>query len=94
MPELLSAQAIEQELSELPGWTREGDTLTRTWEVKGFNAAMQLANVVAYVANRANHHPDILVHDYKWVTVTTTTHDSGGITGNDTALARTIEATL
>jgi 4a-hydroxytetrahydrobiopterin dehydratase len=68
--------------------------LRRSWELKGFNGAMQLANVVAYVANRLDHHPDITVHDYKRVTITTTTHSAGGITANDFALARAIESAL
>lgn len=87
MADLLDAQTVEARLADLPEWRRDGDTLTRTWRLGGFNAAMQLANVVAYVANRRNHHPDILVHGYNQVTVTTTTHDAGGITDNDLALA-------
>lgn len=94
MPELLSSEAVERELADLPEWARDGDTLTRTWTRKGFNGAMQVANVVAYVANRIDHHPDITVHGYKNVTVTTTTHDSGGLTAKDIELARAVEATL
>ncbi len=94
MAELLGDEDIQRELASLPGWAREAETLTRTWEMKGFSGAVQLANVVAYTANRLNHHPNISVHDYNRVTVTTTTHDSGGITTNDVALARTIERAL
>ncbi|RNL84262.1 4a-hydroxytetrahydrobiopterin dehydratase [Halostreptopolyspora alba] len=94
MPEVLDAQSVERELSGLSGWARDGDTLTRTWQLKGFSGAVQVANVVAYVANRLNHHPDIRVHDYNQVTVTTTTHDSGGITANDVRLASSVNAAL
>jgi 4a-hydroxytetrahydrobiopterin dehydratase len=52
---------------------------------------MELANRVADAANEANHHPDILVHDYKHVRLTLSTHSAGGITDNDFALARTID---
>ncbi|QVQ50707.1 4a-hydroxytetrahydrobiopterin dehydratase [Spiractinospora alimapuensis] len=80
MAQLLDPQTVDNELAALHGWSRDGDTLVRSWQVKGFSGAMQLANVVAYVANQRNHHPDIAVHDYNRVTVTSTTHDAGGIT--------------
>jgi 4a-hydroxytetrahydrobiopterin dehydratase len=52
---------------------------------------MALANAVADAANAANHHPDILVHGYKHVRLTLSTHSAGGVTENDLALARTID---
>ena len=72
-------------------WRREGDALVRDVELSGFKAAMALANAVADAANEANHHPDILVHDYKHVRLTLSTHSAGGITDNDVALAATID---
>lgn len=90
MAELLSTETIEQELAKLTGWSRDGSTLSRTWERKGFNGAVQVANVVAFVANELNHHPDITVHGYNKVTVVTMTHDAGGITEGDVRLAQRI----
>lgn len=55
---------------------------------------MQLANVAAYAANQAGHHPDTEVHDYNQVTVTATTHDAGGVPGLDLDLARRIERAI
>ena len=72
-------------------WRREGDTLVRDFELSGFTAAMALANAVADAANAANHHPDILVHGYKHVRLTLSTHSAGGITENDFALAAAID---
>jgi 4a-hydroxytetrahydrobiopterin dehydratase len=72
-------------------WRREGDTLVRDVECKGFHSAMALANAVADAANEANHHPDIFIHDYKHVRLTLSTHSEGGITENDFALARAID---
>jgi 4a-hydroxytetrahydrobiopterin dehydratase len=72
-------------------WRREGDALVRDIELGGFTAAMALANRVADAANAANHHPDILIHDYKHVRLTLSTHSAGGITDNDFALAQTID---
>jgi 4a-hydroxytetrahydrobiopterin dehydratase len=73
-------------------WRREDDTLVRDFELSGFTAAMALANAVADAAHAANHHPDILVHDYKHVRLTLSTHSEGGITENDFALAAAIDA--
>jgi 4a-hydroxytetrahydrobiopterin dehydratase len=73
-------------------WRREGDTLVRDFELSGFTGAMALANAVADAANAADHHPDILVHDYKYVRLTLSTHSAGGITENDFALAAAIDA--
>jgi 4a-hydroxytetrahydrobiopterin dehydratase len=72
-------------------WRREGDALVRDFELAGFSAAMALANAVAEAADEANHHPDILVHDYKHVRLTLSTHSAGGITENDFALAAMID---
>lgn len=94
MAQLLDPQTVDNKLADLHGWSRDGDTLVRSWHVTGFNGAMQLANVVAYVANQRNHHPDIAVHDYNRVTVTSTTHDAGGITANDLHLAAAVNSAL
>ena len=72
-------------------WTRVADSIVRDIECGGFNAAMTLANRVADAANEADHHPDILVHGYKHVRLTLSTHSAGGITQSDLDLARTID---
>jgi 4a-hydroxytetrahydrobiopterin dehydratase len=87
---LLSESEIDDGLAG-SDWRREGDTIVRDIELGGFTAAMALANQVADAANAANHHPDILIHDYKHVRLTLSTHSEGGITENDLALARTID---
>jgi 4a-hydroxytetrahydrobiopterin dehydratase len=80
---------------QLPaGWELSGGKLARTWECKGFNGAQQLAGVVAYVANQTDHHPDITMHDYKYVTVTSVSHDAGEVTDRDRDLARRINNAL
>jgi 4a-hydroxytetrahydrobiopterin dehydratase len=86
----LSDSEIDERLAG-GDWRREGDAIVRDVELGGFKAAMALANRVADAANEANHHPDILVHDYKHVRLTLSTHSAGGITENDLDLARTID---
>ena len=75
-------------------WRRDGDSIVRDVECKGFHSAMALANAVADAANDADHHPDILVHDYKHVRLTLSTHSAGGITENDFALAGMIDGLI
>lgn len=87
----LSDSEIDERLAG-GDWRREGDTIVRDVELGGFTAAMALANAVADAAEAANHHPDILVHDYKHVRLTLSTHSAGGITENDFALAAAIDA--
>jgi 4a-hydroxytetrahydrobiopterin dehydratase len=86
----LGDSEIDERLGDMQ-WRRDGDSIVRDVECKGFHSAMALANAVADTANEANHHPDIFVHDYKHVRLTLSTHSAGGITENDFALAGAID---
>ncbi len=95
-PLLKAAPERDQVAERLEGgdWRREGDAIVRDVELDGFKSAMALANRVADAADEANHHPDILVHDYKHVRLTLSTHSAGGITDNDFDLAKTIDGLI
>jgi 4a-hydroxytetrahydrobiopterin dehydratase len=86
----LSDAEIATALDGLPGWERDGDTISKTYARKGFTGAAAFVQAMVEPANAANHHPDLEIH-YHRVTVTLSTHDEGGITGKDLAMARTIE---
>ncbi len=88
---LLDEGEIEAGLAGLE-WEREGDAITREWTLRDFADAMRFANAVAELAEEANHHPDILVHAWKKVRLTLSTHSQGGLTAADFALARRIDA--
>ena len=90
MAERLADSEIDERL-QASQWGREGDALVRDFELSGFTAAMALANAVAEAAEAANHHPDILVHGYKHLRLTLSTHSAGGITESDFALAAMID---
>ena len=93
----LMAPLSDSEIDErLAGgdWRREGDAIVLDVELGGFKAAMAFANRVAEAADEANHHPDILVHDYKHVRLTLSTHSAGGVTDNDFVLADTIDGLI
>ena len=75
-----------------PAWRREGDTLVSDRECQDFVSAIALVDRIAVEAERANHHPDLLVHSYKRLRVTLSTHAANGITEYDFALAAAIDA--
>jgi 4a-hydroxytetrahydrobiopterin dehydratase len=85
------AAKIQILLAGLPQWKRHGDVITRTYEFEDFPAAMKFVNAVAAHAEQVQHHPDI---DVRWnkVTLALTTHDAGGLTEKDFALAREADA--
>jgi 4a-hydroxytetrahydrobiopterin dehydratase len=87
--QLLDDDAVRTALTDLPGWERDGDSLVRAAALPSFPAAIRVVDRVAEIAESRNHHPDI---DIRWRTVTfrLSTHDSGGITDLDTALAASI----
>jgi 4a-hydroxytetrahydrobiopterin dehydratase len=73
-------------LAAHPGWRAEGKAILRTYELPSSLEAIRFVNRVAEAAEQANHHPDIDIR-YRRVTLLLTTHDAGGLTANDTALA-------
>jgi 4a-hydroxytetrahydrobiopterin dehydratase len=91
MAELLSEQEISAGL-ENTSWERQGDEIVRELKFKDFVAAIAFVNRVADAAERANHHPDILVHGWSKVRLSLTNHAAGGLTVADFELARELEA--
>jgi 4a-hydroxytetrahydrobiopterin dehydratase len=89
--ELLTDDQITAELSQSPGWTLANGEITRTFERKNFTDALLLVGAVAFLAEEANHHPDVLIRWNK-VTLTLSTHSAGGLTAADFTLARRISA--
>lgn len=75
-------------------WRREGIAIVREVECENFVAAIALVDQVARLAERANHHPDILVHSWNHLRLTLSTHSEGGITQADVTLAGQIDALL
>jgi len=83
----LDDATIASLLQEIPGWERQGDALVRTYVFKNFREAIAFVNRVAELAEEARHHPDITIR-YNRVQLLLTTHEAGGITERDIALAR------
>ena len=88
--EKLSNDEVERALAKVPGWRREGSAITKRFRFADFNAALAFVNKVGEIAETASHHPDITIN-YDQVTLTLSTHDAGGLTERDFALAAEIE---
>lgn len=87
----LTDDEISRRLSLLDGWTRGENWIEKAYRFKNFLRAMSFVNAVAYVAEQANHHPDITIR-YNEVTLRNWTHAAGGLTAYDFELAERIDS--
>lgn len=74
------------------GWTREdgGKALTRTYTFKDFSTAFAFLTRVALHAEKVDHHPEF-TSVWNKVDFRLTSHDAGGVTERDVALAEAID---
>ncbi len=89
----LSEDQVTARLAELPEWERQGDEIVRSYQAPSFLEGIAFVRRLAELAEAANHHPDI---DIRWRTVriALTTHDDGGLSAKDFALAAQIDDTF
>ncbi|MGE5171448.1 MAG: 4a-hydroxytetrahydrobiopterin dehydratase [Rudaea sp.] len=73
-------------LAALPGWSRQGNRLEKSFAFANYHETIGFVNALAWIANREDHHPDLTV-GYDRCTVAWSTHDAGGITQNDVVCA-------
>ena len=86
MPTDLTPDQVDAFLSAHPEWTRDGESVSRTYVVADFNEAMGFVVRIGIASEVADHHPDI---DIRWnkVTCVLSTHDQGALTSKDLELA-------
>jgi 4a-hydroxytetrahydrobiopterin dehydratase len=87
--DVLTDEQVSERLGDVPGWSRQGDSIVHVQTLADFRAAVLYVGAVAYIAEAANHHPDITI-EWSKVTLTLSTHSAGGLTVNDFALAEQI----
>ena len=87
---LLSKAQIEDALQHLDGWKQDQGALVREFTHKDFVAAFAFVAQLALMAEKAGHHPDIDIR-YNKVRVALVSHDAGGITAKDAAMATAIQ---
>ncbi|MCC7416601.1 MAG: 4a-hydroxytetrahydrobiopterin dehydratase [Acidobacteria bacterium] len=80
----LARSEIDARMPALAGWTLAGDEIRKQYTFEDFPAAIAFVDRLAPEAERADHHPDILIN-YKRVTLTYSTHSEGGLTEKDFA---------
>ncbi len=90
MSNALNTTEIQEVLKAHPEWHLEGGKLVRKWTFKDFVEAMAFVNRMAAVAEAAGHHPDIDIR-YNQVLLGLISHDAGGITKRDAAMAGRID---
>ncbi len=81
---------IAERLAALPGWYYEGGWIRRQYKTDGWPTTLMLVNAIGYLAEAANHHPDLTVTWAK-VGVRLQNHAAGGITDKDFELARKLD---
>jgi 4a-hydroxytetrahydrobiopterin dehydratase len=86
MPALTDRQ-VAFHLKAVPNWSKRAKIISRTFTFEGFLNSVDFVNRIASKAQKLNHHPGIDIRFDK-VTLKLTTHDAGGLTEKDFALAR------
>jgi 4a-hydroxytetrahydrobiopterin dehydratase len=94
IPQLTPAERSAA-LAGLPGWALRGDGLAieRSFKFRDFSEAFAFMTRVALLAEKADHHPE-WSNVYNRVEIVLTTHDAGGLSERDVAMAMAIEALL
>ena len=92
MPKL-SPEEIETRLAGLPGWGRAGQGIRKRYKFRTFPEAVAFVTRVAFLAEAADHHPDIAIN-YNRVTLALITHSENALTEKDFNLATQIERLL
>ena len=91
--EPLEGEALHAMLAQLPRWTLATDekSIFREFKFDNFVDAIVFITDVAHVAEEEQHHPDLNLHDYKFVVITISTHAIQGLSENDFILAAKID---
>lgn len=91
---LLAPEQVRARLAaSLPAWMLAGESLQRIVRTGGWKGTLMVVNTIGHLAEAAWHHPELQV-SYDRVRIALSTHDAGGITEKDLALAARIESVL
>lgn len=89
---VLKPEEISKRAAKLPGggWKAGKNSIYTTFTFENFSVALAFVVRTGIEAEKADHHPDILMHGWKRVKITLSTHSEGGVTKKDFALAERI----
>ncbi len=82
---------IAERMKDLEGWSRDDDTIVKTYRFANYHETMAFVNATAWISHRADHHPDLTV-GYNQCTVAYTTHSAGGPSRKDFDCAAKVDA--
>ncbi|MFM7661030.1 MAG: 4a-hydroxytetrahydrobiopterin dehydratase [Bacteroidota bacterium] len=72
-------------------WKKKDNFLEKNFKFNTFSEALNFVNMVAEIAEKLNHHPEIFLHNYNQVKILITTHSEGKISIKDYNLADLID---
>lgn len=86
---------VADALAVLPGWAvvEDGAAISKTYRFDDYYRTLAFVNALAYMAHAEDHHPDLSVH-YDRCVVRYSTHDVGGLSGNDLICAAKAETLI
>lgn len=90
-PQLATEEEINDALKELHLWNLDDKTITKEIVAPNFAGAIGIVNSIALIAEKNDHHPDILIYGWNKIRITLSTHDKGGLTELDFKLAGQID---
>lgn len=90
-PQLLSLELIVEHCKDVPLWTHVDQSIIREIALQNFVAVIGLVNAIAVQAEVMDHHPDLHIFGWNKLRITLSTHDKGGLTELDFALAKKID---
>jgi len=88
--QILDESELQKAVSTLNGWKVDGKLLKKSSKFENFALALEYVNKVGTLAEAADHHPDV-TFGWGYAELALTTHDRGGITDVDIALAKKID---
>lgn len=88
---LINIEEINKKLQNLPGWSLVDNSIQKEFTLKDFVDALGFLMKIGFLAEKHDHHPDLLLHSWNKVKIIISTHSEGGLTEKDFNLAEQIE---
>jgi 4a-hydroxytetrahydrobiopterin dehydratase len=88
--DLLPDNEIQSRLSDLEGWSRDGNAITKSFKNDDFVGSVRFVDSLVEPAEDMGHHPDLSL-SWDEVKVSITNHAAGGLTESDFELAKRID---
>jgi 4a-hydroxytetrahydrobiopterin dehydratase len=89
-PKSVSPKQAALKVQKLNGWKHETDSIVKQYNFENFHQTMAFVNALAWIAHRADHHPDMEV-GYNKCKVRYSTHSVGGLSDLDFQSAEAVD---